>query len=69
MDRVFIARHKGGVRGRNRAQLVIISMRLSIRNLTTRKLHFADIHDAMQKVPSFTEGHDALAIELHVNRA
>jgi hypothetical protein len=44
-------------------------MRLSIRNLTTRKLHFADIHDAMQKVPSFTEGHDALAIELHVNRA
>jgi hypothetical protein len=35
----------------------------------TRKLHFADIKDAMAKVPSFTAGHNAFEIVLHVNRA
>jgi hypothetical protein len=29
-------------------------------------LHFADIRQAMVKVLSFTEGHDAFEIELHV---
>jgi hypothetical protein len=68
VDGVFIARYTGEIRRRNRAQLVIISMRLSIRNPTTRKLHFADIQGVMMRIDLLVERHNALEIDLYVNR-